>query len=128
MGTSGTEQTLSQALDDMVMRARADEIPALVAERARRATVKVLREDPHARAGMALRRRAEAYFTACVRRATVRGRAGARATARLVAAAVVADLLDAGRDRAAVWSELQHGWSERLPDDVLEEYRMQLCG
>lgn len=128
MGMTGTGQTLSHALDELVVRAQANDIPPIVAERARRATASAMRVDSRTVADAALARRAEAYFTACVRRATVRGGAGARATARLVAAAVVADLLDAGRDGAAVWGELERGWSKRLPDDLLEEYRMRLCG
>jgi hypothetical protein len=128
MGRSVGTHTLSDTLDDLVARARRDDIPPLVAERARQATARAMRSELDAPAGFSLTNRAEAYFTACVRRATVRGGAGPRAAARMVAAAVVADLLDSGRDGAAAWSELERGWSERLPEDLLEEFRLRLCG
>jgi hypothetical protein len=128
MGGSVGTHTLSDILDDLVARARRDDIPPLVAERARQATARAMRARPDSPAGFSLANRADAYFTACVRRATVRGGAGPRAAARMVAAAVVADLLDAGRDGAAAWSELERGWSERLPEDLLEEFRLKLCG
>lgn len=120
--------TFSDTLRDLVMRAQRDDIPYHVAERARQATAQALRLDPAAKATAGVQRRAQAYFSACVRRATVRGGAGPRATARLVAGAVVEDLLEAGRDGATAWRELERGWSERLPEDLLEEYRLRLCG
>lgn len=128
MGASIGTYTFSDTLNDLVVHAQRDDIPSHVAQRARHATARGLRVDPAAQATIALRRRAEAYFLACVRRDTVRGAAGPRAAARLVAAAVVEDLLEAGRDGAAVWRELERGWSERLPGDLLEEYRLRLCG
>lgn len=128
MAASVGAYTLAEVLDGLVSRALRADIPPLVAERARQATVKVLDVDVAAPASAAVRRRAEAYFSACVRRVTVRGGAGRRATARLVAEAVVADLLEAGRDSATTWRELERGWRERLPDDLLEEYRVRLCG
>ena len=79
-------------------------------------------------ATMAIRRRAHAYFWACLRRETVRGCAGPLATARLVASAVVEDLLETGRDNVAAFQALERGWGERLPADVLDEYRQRLCG
>jgi len=128
MGASVGTYRFSDILSDLVTRAQRDEIPPQVAERARRATARALAVDANARATIALQRRAEAYFSACVRRETARGGAGPRAAARLVAEAVVEDLLQAGRDRAAAWRELERGWSERLPEDLLEEYRVRLCG
>lgn len=128
MGDSVGNYTFSNILDDLVARAARDEIPRNVAEDARRATARALRVGLNECATIAVRRRAEAYFSACVRRATVRGGAGPRAAARLVAAAIVEDLLEAGRDGVAAWHELERGWSERLPDDLLEEYRVRLCG
>jgi hypothetical protein len=128
MGRPVTTTTFAQVLDGLVARALRDDIPPLVAERARLATARALRLGDGASAPLPVQRRAEAYFSACLRRATVRGGAGARATARLVAAAVVQDLLEAGRDGAGVWRELERGWSERLPTDLLEEYRLRLCG
>lgn len=128
MGASTGTYTFSEALDDLVARAQRDDVPSHIAQRARLATARALRVNLAAHATIALQRRAEAYFSACVRRDTVRGAAGPRAAARLVAAAVVEDLLEAGRDGAAAWRELERGWSERLPDDLLEEYRLRLCG
>ena len=77
---------------------------------------------------MSARRRTEAYFASVLQRVTSRGGAGPRATARFVAAAIVEDLREAGRDGNHIWAELERGWGERLPADLLEEYRMQLCG
>lgn len=128
MSDSAGIRTFADTLSDLVVQARRDEIPVHVAERARTATSRALGVSPGTRATIAMQRRAEAYFSACVRRATVRGGAGPRAAARLVAAAVVEDLLEAGRDGAAAWRELERGWSERLPDDLLEEFRLRLCG
>jgi hypothetical protein len=110
------------------MRAARSEIPANVVDEAYRATMTALRVPLDSPANVSLCRRAEAYFSAVVRRRTVRGSAGPRATARLIASAVVEDLLETGRDGATVWRELERGWSERLPEDVLEEYRLRLCG
>ena len=128
MGESIGTRRFSEVLSELVRRAQCDDVPLHVAERARQATARALQVDMKAQATVANRRRAEAYFSACVRRAAVRGGAGPRAAARLVAAAVVEDLLLAGRDHNAAWHELERGWSERLPDDLLEEYRIRLCG
>ncbi len=128
MGSPVRHTTFAAILDDLVASAVRSDIPPLVAERARSATQRALRIPELASADDGVRRRAAAYFSACVRRATVRGGAGPRATARLVAAAIVDDLLEAGRDGASAWHELERGWSERLPDDLLEEYRLRLCG
>jgi hypothetical protein len=128
MGEVPGSQTLADVLGGLVVRAQRNDIPVHVAERARRATSRALGVNPGTRATTALSHRAEAYFSACVRRATVRGGAGPRAAARLVAAAVVQDLLEDGRDGATAWRELERGWRERLPDDLLEEYRLRLCG
>ncbi len=128
MGELIETYTFSDTLNDLVARARSRDIPADTAEAARRATARALRLSLTAAASSAVQRRAEAYFSACVRRATVRGSAGPRAAARLVAAAVVQDLLEAGRDGATAWIELERGWNQRLPDDLLEEYRLRLCG
>lgn len=128
MGRPTGTDTFSDVLSHLVARAQRDDIPLHVAQRARLATASALRVNPTATATTATQRRAEAYFSACLRRDTVRGAAGPRAAARLVAAAVVEDLLEAGRDGAAAWRELERGWSERLPDDLLEEYRLRLCG
>jgi len=70
--------------------------------------------------------RVEGYFWAVVRRTLVRRRTDPQSTARFVLAAVVEDLTASGRDNAAVWQEIERGWSDRVPVHVLEEYRMRL--
>jgi len=73
------------------------------------------------------RRRAEAYFWAVVRRRLVRLSAPSEATARFVLGAVVEDLLASGRGTADVWDELERGWGDKVPRDVLEEFRLRMC-
>lgn len=72
-------------------------------------------------------RRADGYFWAVVRRKLVRQRRGADVTARFVLASVVDDLLESGRDAHEVWAELERGWSDKVPRDVLEEFRLRMC-
>jgi len=73
-----------------------------------------------------LRSRVEGYFWAVVRRTLVRRRTDPHVTARFVLAAVVEDLSASGRDNAAVWDEIERGWSDSVPYSVLEEYRARL--
>ncbi len=122
------EITFGGALDRLVGKAIRSHIPRSVADDARRATQRALGVATDAVASTKMRSRAEAYFSAVVRRSVVRGEAGPGAAARLVAAAVVADLREGGRDEPAIWRELEHGWGARLPRDLLEEYRLSLCG
>jgi hypothetical protein len=49
------------------------------------------------------------------------------AAARLVADAVVVDLMSTGRSRSEVLEELERGWADRLPRAVLEEFRERMC-
>lgn len=128
MVTATRTLSFGALLDDLVMRSAQVDVAPHVAEKARHATHAALRLPLGAPATIAVRRRAEAYFSAVIRRSTMRGASGGRATARLIAAAVVADLREAGRTSDDIWTELQRGWSERLPGDVLEEYRLRLCG
>jgi len=72
-------------------------------------------------------RRAEAYFGAVVRRSLVRSRTSPAATGRFIIDAVVSDLVGAGRAPEAVWDELQRAWRDKVPGEVLEEYRQRLC-
>jgi len=58
----------------------------------------------------------------------VRRSSAPRAAARFVVASVVDDLRSTGRTSADIWDELQRGWAQRIPGDVLEEYRLRLCG
>lgn len=123
-----TLPTFGSVLDALVVRALRQDIPEAVAARARAATERAIGLESHLPASMTARRRAEAYFASVIQRVTVNGEAGPRATARLVAAAIVNDLREAGRDGDHIWAELERGWSRRLPADLLEEYRLQLCG
>jgi hypothetical protein len=120
--------TFGSVLDALVVRALRRDIPSDVAARAREATERAIALQAHQTVSLSTRRRTEAYFTSVVQRVAARGGAGPRATARLVAAAIVDDLREGGRDGENIWAELERGWGGRLPADVLEEYRMQLCG
>ena len=128
MGVRLDECTLCSVLDELVNRAMHADVAHAVALRARVATQRALGFGLGDTLSTKQRRRAEAYFSAVVRRHTVRGSAGPRATARFVAAAVVEDLRQSGREGSAIWQELERGWRERIPADVLEEYRLRLCG
>ena len=128
MTLRATTPVFRDVLEGLVERAISCDVPPPLAEKARALTERALGIGPLTPVSQRMRRRAEAYFSAVVRRATVRGVAGVRASARLVAAAVVADLSEAGRDGASIWYELERGWGGRLPSDLLEEYRLRLCG
>jgi hypothetical protein len=120
--------TLAGALDRLVSGAVARDISPEVAQEARRATERRLRRSSTDQLSLSEERRAEAYFSAVVRRRAVRRGQPARGAARFVLAAVVEDLRRSGRDSEAVWDQLQRGWSDSVPHDVLEEYRLRLCG
>jgi hypothetical protein len=122
------EATLRVTLDGLVSQALARDISPGVAEEARRATARLLRRTDDELLAAAERRRAEDYFSAVVRRRAVRRGQPARGAARIVVAAVVEDLRASGRDGEAIWDQLRRGWSDSVPDDVLEEYRLRLCG
>jgi hypothetical protein len=97
-------------------------VPTEVARYAAAATTDALRD-----AGMrGLRRRAEAYFGTVVRRRLLRRHAGTVAAARVVVDSVVADLVQSGRSPQDVWDELTRGWGDKLPGEVMEEYRQLL--
>lgn len=128
MGEVHVSVTVGDVMDGLVARARTQDIPCELADEIASATVRSLALQRWRRATPRDRRRAEAYFSEVVRRRTVRGSAGSRAVARLVAEAVVEDLRQTGRDGHAVFDQLTRGWSDRLPADVLEEYRLRLCG
>ena len=126
--TGHSEATVGDVMEGLVARAIASDIPPALAREVSTMTLRALALQGWRRATPRDRRRARAYFSEVVRRRTVRGAAGSRAVARLVAAAVVEDLQQTGRDGRAVFDHLRRGWSERLPADVLEEYRVRLCG
>lgn len=125
--TTRTE-SLAGLMDALVLTAVQTEVPRDIAEDSARATVRGLALDLRSVPTLQTRRRAEAYFRAVLRRQVVCRRTAPRATARLVVASVVADLESAGRDAREIWSELDRGWRDRIPVEVLEEYRLRLCG
>lgn len=128
MQTGQADSTVGALLDTLVARAVADDVRSDVAREVAAVTLRGLGLQTWRIASSRDARRAEAYFWAVVRRRTVRGTAGPRAVARLVAAAVVEDLKQTGRDGQAVFEQLRRGWSEQLPDELIEEYRVRLCG
>ncbi len=101
------------------------DVPAGIALYAARATLRAL-ESRRLEAVRAPRRRSD-YFWAVVRRRLVAVGGSSIASARLVLSAVVEDLTMAGRDSRAVWREIERGWGDRVPPEVLEEYRVRLC-
>jgi hypothetical protein len=127
MGQSQSTSAFGHLLDQLAEQAIARDISPQVAAEARRATEHGVRV-PAGSVTPQTRRRAEAYFTAVVRRKSVRRQGSPRAAARFVVATVVEDLRSSGRSGADIWDELERGWSQRVPVDVLEEYRLRLCG
>ena len=119
--------TLKDALDHLESRALARDISPDVARTARAATGRMMTS---LAGGVSARqqRRAEAYFWAVVSRRAVRRGQPARGAARVVVATVVNDLRASGRDGEAIWDHLLQSWSDSVPQDVLEEYRLELCG
>lgn len=123
-----TMHSLEGVLSALVADAIARDVPPEVAQAASDATQR--------RMGLAggpiaaqTARRAKAYFSAVVRRRVVRrGRSTGRAAARFVVASVVEDLRSTGRSEADIWDELQRGWARDVPNELLEEYRLRLCG
>jgi len=101
-------------------------VPADIADQAADATTSAMH-----RSGVRRKRdllsRADTYFWTVVRNRLIRRRSESPATAWFILAAVVADLEHAGRDSMDVWAELQRAWSDKVPPDVLEEYRLRLC-
>ena len=120
-------RSTTQVFEALSAAATRREIPLLVVEEARAATARALELDATATCTTNGRRRIEAYFWAVVRRRVLKGGVAPRAAARLLAASVVADMRSAGRDGSDIWHELERGWSDRLPVDVLEEFRVRLC-
>ena len=127
MGQTQTVSSFSQLLTRLAEQAVARDVSPEIAEEARRATERGLRA-PAGPVSPQTQRRAEAYFSAVLRRRAVRRHGSPRAAARFVVASVVEDLRSTGRSSADIWDELQRGWAQRVPGDVLEEYRLRLCG
>ena len=120
-------QSISTLLEDLVAEAVGRDVPAEIARAARDITRKAIKA-PEAPVSGQTARRVEAYFQAVVRRRSVRRSGSPRAAARFVLATVVADLAACGRSGSDIWTELERGWAATLPAEVLEEYRLQLCG
>lgn len=118
---------LETLLAGLVAEAVSRDVPPDIAQQAQIATRRAMEARSQCPAGL-LRRRAEAYFSAVVRRRVVRGGGSAKASARLVVASVVDDLRRTGRSGGDIWDELERGWAQTVPHDVLEEYRLALCG
>jgi len=120
--------SLGRTLDRLVARAVARDVSPEVAQEARRTTARVMSRSISGALTVAQERRVEAYFSAVVRRRAVRRGQPVRGAARFVVAAVVADLQESGRDGDEIWDHLRRGWGDSVPQDVLEEYRLRLCG
>ncbi|HEY5541239.1 MAG TPA: hypothetical protein VIL41_07290 [Coriobacteriia bacterium] len=127
MGETQGTSSFTELLVQLTEHAIAHDVSRQIAEEARRATERGVRV-PEGPVSQQTQRRAEAYFSAVVRRRVVRSHASPRAAARFVVASVVEDLRTAGRSGADIWQELERGWSHGVPSDVLEEYRLRLCG
>jgi hypothetical protein len=120
--------TLAEALDRLDMNAIARDVSPEVARQARKATARILASSGQEPLSRAQERRAAAYYAAVVRRRAMRRGQPPRGAARLVVAAVVEDLRASGRDGKDIWDQLERGWSDSVPYDVLEEFRLRLCG
>jgi hypothetical protein len=118
---------LSALLADLITEAVERDVAPQVAQRAADATRRAVKIPSGPMSPQTIRR-VEAYFGSVVRRASVNRSSAPRAAARFVVAAVVADLRSVGRNGLDIWSELERGWSASVPPDVLEEYRLRLCG
>lgn len=68
-------------------------------------------------------KRVHAYYSGCLRRASLR--CGGDSAARMVLDAVAEDMRLGGRSPDDIWDEIARGWTGRVPDHVLEEYREQ---
>lgn len=100
------------------------DVPLEVARAAGRATLSAM---GHERPGNRLTRRAHAYYWTVVRRKLTRSNSAPDVSARYVLSTVARDLESAGRDADAIWEELVRGWSGRVPEHILEEYRPLAC-
>jgi hypothetical protein len=119
--------SFSHLLTQLAEQAVARDVAPEIAEEARCATERGVRA-PEGPVSPQTSRRAEAYFSAVVRRRAVRRHGSPATAARFVVASVVEDLRSTGRSSADIWDELERGWSQRVPVEVLEEYRLRLCG
>jgi hypothetical protein len=102
---------------------RSGRLPVEVASYAEAVTIAALGSS----SGPVSRRRARAYFDAVARRRLLRWHSGSPAAARVIIDAVVADLSASGRSGPDIWDEILRGWCDRLPSELVDEYRVRLC-
>lgn len=123
----GDHTPLARMLDGLVLEATEfRDVSVLIARSARAATARAFGSE---RRCPSFERRVRSYFWAVVRRRSVSRDGDAKATARLVAEAVVADLRETGRAPSDIWAELERGWSDRFGPELMDEYRSRLaCG
>ena len=125
MRSTASSHTVESCVEGVRAQAvKGPRVPPDVAAEAARATIRALRCEPND-ARLALRVRS--YFWAVVRRSLVRRRSAPELSARFVLSTVAADLVEAGRSPAAIWDEILRGWADKVPGDVLDEYRVRLC-
>jgi hypothetical protein len=127
MATATHTQSADALLSALVDQAIERGVSAQVAQNAAEAALRGLRLPPGPPSAQT-RRRIEAYYTAVVRKRAVRRGQPARGAAYFVIASVVEDLAQSGRSQNEIWDELERGWSRQVPAEVLEEYRVRLCG
>lgn len=123
MAQTESRRTLAGIIDSIRLEAIASRaMPAEVAEYAAQATLSAL-----SRNGRRTRQRARAYFFAVARKRLVRRYAGSVEALRVVVDTVVDDLSESGRTPREVWDEIARGWQDKMPADLVEEYRRRLC-
>lgn len=120
-------QSAHSCVGRLVARAMARGVPEDVAHDARMAALKLVR-----RCNLDLRRqrdvrRVDTYFEAVVRRGALRRGSSPDVTTPYLIAADLADLRESGREAQGIWEELHRGWADKVPSDVLERFREQLC-
>lgn len=114
-------------VDDVLVRCAAEardrDVPEEAIAAARRATARAAAGWTGGITVTRLRR----YFERVINGHVVRRADAGRAAARLMAATVVAELRETGRDDVAVLHELERGWADCIPLDILEELRARMC-
>lgn len=114
---------LREVIDELQEQSILQSIPEEIIHVAAEATCRALGDEPPE----TVRLRARAYFSAVVRKKIATSRSNSGAAARLVALSVIDDLVSSGRSKAEALSELERGWSGKLPKHVIDEYRAQMC-
>lgn len=99
-------------------------IPEDVAIRAARLTVRNLA--PSGSVSIRETRRLEAYFWAVVRRSAARRDADAVLAGRYLIGSVVSDLRAGGWSDSRILGELESCWADRVPREVMDEFRSRL--